>query len=349
MWAGMYEDLVGFNQKPSFAKVEIEELDSDLTSGVRLLPLERVRHVSDESAASAWVDTFYAAVVEENFDEDHYEFLLVLESTIHKEDSDNPSIWNPFSSSEIQDCVAEETYYHIRTQKFDKCVQKFLVKLSEKAQVPYLQFYCKAKKAKCLDSAFKEGGVMTMVIKHPDYPVKWPQPAVITVQPSADQTYVPMINKQRLIVVGKETEEIEFKSHPNSTIVYNGEAAVSYGLKCHTFECKKASHWTESIILQTKKKKKEFKTVLIPAIEKDAHWPIILNPQKNSIVYAHNCDGLIIRFWKNNSLPIVVGNHCPARALFVNENAQYVERRIEILRPRPYFYLKKKEHSWIIC
>jgi len=345
MWGGLYDDIVGFDQKPSFSKVEIEEVGGDLTAGVRLLPMERVRSTS-EPTLNISTDTFYASVDEENFDEDHYEFILTLETLAQVADNDSAAVWALFNSNDIQSCEPMEAYYGIKTKKYEKCVQQFFIKFSEKPSIPYIQFYCKSKKVKYLDSYFREGDIMTTIIKHPDYPVKWPNPAVITVKPTATQTYVPMVGKQKLIVVCEEDESLEFKAHPNGNILFAGDKEATFGHRCRFFDCKKTTVWSEPISIK-KSKKKDFKTIIIPNTEKDTRWPIILNPQKDSILYAHNCDGFLIRFWKGNDLPVCALN-CPARILYTVENAQYVERKVEITRPRPYFHFQKKENNWMI-
>lgn len=332
------------DQKPSRAKVEFEELDNGLTTGVRLMPLDKIEVT--ESIIHTWPNIFYTNVDLEHFTEEGT-FCLGIE-TVAKHVSDC-QIWVPFAVGDVEECLPAESKEFNHTKKYRRFTQKFIVQLGKKAHVPYIQFYCRAKKAKYLDSYFKEGDLMTVIIKHPDYPSHHPTPPLICVVPSTDTTFVPMVAKQKLIVVTRDTEgEVDFKSRQNSSIHYSGTTNAIFGYKCHYFSCVKSSHWSEVIHVHKPNQSKPHRTITVPFIEKESRYPIILNPIKNSVIYAHNIDGFIIRFWRENHLPIVTSNNCPIKAGYVQESAQSIERRFEISKARPYFYLQKRDHSWII-
>jgi hypothetical protein len=328
----------------SRVKVEFEELEGSLTSGVRLMPLERVE--VNEPQINTWPNIFYTNVNSEHFSEDG-SFCLGVETVAKNCDE---QVWLPFVCGDVDKCTLLESKEFNHTKKFRRFVQKFIIKISQKPQVPYVQFYCRAKKAKYLDSYFKEGDLMTIIIKHPDYPRNHPMPPLISVIPNSDATYVPMIPKQKLLIVTKESEnEVDFKGHSNSAIHYSGTVDAAFNCECHYFNCSKISHYPETIFIR-KKRSKLHKTVTVPYVEKDRgeKYPIILNPIRNSIIYAHNIDGFIVRFWKANHLPVVTSSNCPISPGYVQESTQYIERRFDIIKSRPYFYLQKRDHSWII-
>ncbi len=344
------------NVKPSRSKVEIEDLGCDLLSGVRILSLER--KVVHESKPPSWPQVFYSHLEEKHWIDDIPGlFQLTVDSYIKEEDHSKvepAEVWLPFIAQDVEYCALKEAHWVKHDgKKYRKLAQKFLVKLQEPEEgapaVPYLQFLCKPKAVRHSGSNFKNGDIITIVVKHPKYPILWPSPPIITVIPTEAQHYVPMLPRQRMVIVTRaESASVDFKAHANSNIEFEGTMPADFGRECSYFHCKKPSSSSEVIFVNQKKKKKENRKVIIPCVEKEVRYPVILNPLKDSVIHAQNIEGFVVRFLKDACHPIIVSGKTPIRHVFTNENAQYIERRFEIDKKRPFFYLRKQDHSWII-
>lgn len=357
IWTGCTESYgsAKVEVKPAKAKVEIEELDSNLVSGCRISPLTAAPLPKSEKPP-AWPCVFYTTVNDNNWLEKDT-FSLSVESYVKDEDKIKPDeIWYPFTCQDVESCALIEAVFPKlqKGKKYHKAVQRFVVRLQppedeKKAHVPYIQFHCGAKWARHTGAVFKEGDLITIVIRHPKYPLHWPNPPLITVVPRAEQTFVPMLPKQKMVIVTDAKEQVvDFKAHNNSTIRSDGTVDAEYSRQCSYFACTKPSPSSEIIFINQKKKKKQNKKVVIPFVEKEVRCPVILNPLKDAVIYSQNIDGFVIRFWKESYHPITIMAGTPIRGVHTSENAQYIERRFEIEKKRPFFYLSKKEHSWVI-
>jgi hypothetical protein len=342
--------------KPSRARVVIEELDSNLQSGCRTASL-KAPPVPKMERPPSWPSVFYITIGENNWTAE-LTFNLNLSSYTKDEDKIEPGdIWRPFITQDIEYCSPIEACFpkFLKDKKLHKAIQRFAVKLQSppdqvKAFVPWIQFHCNAKWTRYQDVVFKEGDIITAVIRHPKYLLHWPNPPIITVRPEMTQTYVPMLPKQKLVIVTSKREHIvDFKSHLNSNIEFHGSMdANDFEKQCSFFECLKPASSSEIVFINAKKKK-DNKKVVIPFVEKEVRCPVILNPLNNAVIHSQNIDGFVIRIWKESYHPISVQNGIPIRGVHTSENAQYIERRFEIEKRRPFFHLLKKDHSWVIC
>jgi hypothetical protein len=363
-WDGTSTHLAGFvkveQYKPSKSRVEIEELDSDLPSGCRVSTIDCTfsGHKSDKRP-SAWPNVFFTNVDASHWVKDNT-FILSISAYIKKEEKKSikpEKIWLPFTCQNVNSCSLAEASFPKKQNgtKYVRADIKFLVELDpvedeKKPHIPYIQFVANQKFVRYQGVSFKEGNVITIVIRHPLYPLHWPNPPIISVTPTAEQTFVPMFSKQKMVIITDKGEQVvDFKAHPSSTIKADGSMdAELFGKECSYFQCKKPSASPETIFINNKKKKHN-KRVIIPFVEKDMYrYPVILNPFKNAIIYTQNVDGFIIRFWKENYHPITILSGSPIRIASTSENAQYIERRFELEKRRPFCYLNKEEHSWVI-
>lgn len=341
--------------KPQKAKVEIEELDPDLSVGVRLKPLEH--KPSKDDKIPAWPQVFYTHVADNHWlDDNRSVFTLSMESLVKADEKIKPSdVWLPFMCQDVDTVTLHESFLpKYGGEKLKKVCQKFIVKISPpdygKAHVPYVQFYCNAKWAKHTGATFQKGDIITVVMKHHGYPLHWPQPPIITVQPAAEQHIVPLLAKQKLVIVtNKDDYNVEYKGNANSDISFDGEMEADFGKQCHYFHCKKPTKSSEVVICNHRKKKKtDSKRVIIPFTEKEVRCPIIFNPTRDSVLHAQNIDSFVVRFSREAYHPLVILTGTPVRNVFTNETAQYIERRFEIDKRRPFIYFEKHEYSWVI-
>lgn len=356
--------------KPSRAHVDIEELDGNLLSGVRICSLEGSSKAHKEPKPPAWPCVFYTHINESNWLSENT-FTMVLDSYV-KEDEDpkiivkdvkkksiKPErIWLPFTCQAIENITLSEAGVGDKGKKYRKVTQRFTVKLrppedEKKPYVPYVQFYC-GHECKHSGGMFKEENIITIVIKHPKYPLHWPSPPIITVVPTAEQTFIPMLPKQKMVLVTSKIDQIvDFKAHASSTIKPDGDIVTEHDKQCSYFNCTKPSPTSEIIFINQKttvmnKRKKGSKKVVIPFCEKEVRFPVILNPLRDAVIYSQNIDGFILRFWKESYLPVTILAGTPIRGVHTQENTQYFERRFEVEKRRPFFYLQKKDHSWVI-
>jgi hypothetical protein len=364
-WCATNTHLSGFIKveqyiKPSRSRVEIEELDSELSSGCRLSTIEcTFSGNKSDKRPSSWPNVFFTDVNTTNWVKDNT-FVLSINAYIKKEEKKNikpDTIWLPFTCQNVSSCSLIEAIYPKKQNgtKYVRAEIKFLVELDptkdeKKPQIPYIQFMVGQKFARYHGVSFKEGNIITIVIRHPLYPLHWPNPPIITVVPAAEQTFIPMFSRQKLVIItNKDEQVVDFKAHPTSTIKADGNMDVEFGKECSYFQCKKPSASPETIFINNKKKKKDNKRVVIPFVEKDMYrYPVILNPFKDAIIYSQNIDGFVIRFWKENYHPITIAPGSPIRIASTGENAQYMERKFELEKKRPFCYLNKEEHSWVI-
>ena len=340
--------------KPSRSKVEIQELlDDDLMANVRVSPLKRAV-VKQEDKIDSWPMVFYTEPQENHWIEPNH-FVLSMESQvlIDKEPITD-EVWLPFSSQDVESFQLVNTERPTSGKKFQKIVSRYNVRLSESAnrsKVPYVQFYCSPKMIKHHGNVYKRGDLITVIIKHPEYPLHWPSPPLITVKPSAEQTYIPMLSKQRLcLVTDSERHTVEYKPNAAGTIKLVGTMQADFSKECNIFNCSKPTSASEVIYVNSnsKSKKKKVRRVTIPMTEKDPRCPILLNPTVDSVIYSTNIDGFVIRFWKSDYHPIVIMDPAPIRCVHTSENSQCFERRFEVDKRRPFFYLNRKDNAWVL-
>lgn len=337
--------------KPTKSQIEIEELDSNLLSGVRLCPLTQAMSFEHKKyKPSGWPCVFYVNLKQENYT-GHNSFNFLIESFTKQDDKLEQS-WFPFTTNHIESCELVECYkVETKSNKFQKIVHKFAVKhedLTTGKKIPHIQFYCDAKFVKYMGGVFKEGDLITVVFKHKEYPLHWPSPPIITVVPTSEQTFIPMLSKQQLLLVVNQNEIVDFKGHINSAITSIDVIDSDFNKQCHFFRCSKPTSSSEIIFIHSHKKKKANKKVVIPFVEKEVRYPIILNPINDSVIYSQNIDGFILRFWKESYHPVSISNGTPIKIAGTSETVQYIERKFEIEKRRPFFHLLKKEFSWVI-
>lgn len=279
VWTGCTDNGIGkVEVKPARARVDIEELDPNLWSGCRIAPLAAAPLPKSERPP-AWPCVFYTSVNANNWLEPNT-FSLSVESYIKDEDKIKPDeIWFPFTCQDVESCTLMEAIYPKwqKGKKYHKALQRFLVRLQvtrdEKPHVPYIQFHCGAKWARHTGAVFKEGDLITIVIRHPKYPLHWPNPPIITVLPTAEQTFVPMLPKQKMVIVTEAKEQsVDFKAHNNSTIRSDGTVDTEFSRQCNYFACTKPSHSSEIIFVNQKKKKKINKKVVTAPSPRRPPW-----------------------------------------------------------------------------
>lgn len=338
--------------KPHRSKVEILELDDDLMSNVRVAPLKRV--IRTEEKLEGWPVTFFTTPKGAQWTEPDT-FQLAMESSVLKEKEADTSVsedvWRPFMTYEVDNCVLVETDQPKGGKKFQKVVNRFQVKLSSTDGItPYILFYCVPKKVKYHGSMYKRGDIISVVVKHPNYPLHWPNPPFVICQPQAEQTFIPLMAKQRLYVVtDKKNQTLDFKGNPSGTIKLVGTTDAEFDKECSVFNCNKVSSCSETMFVRQKSKKnKKTRKIVIPFTEKDSRCPILLNPLHDSVIYSQSIDGFIIRFWKDDFHPVVVDDKTPVRCVHSSETAQFFERRFEIDKRRPFFYLNRNEGAWVL-
>lgn len=341
------------NMKLSRSKIEIEDLGCDILSGVRIFALDR--KVTYEPKSPSWPQIFWIHVGKDAWvDNEQGVFRLSIDSYTKEGDKIEPAkVWLPFMVGGITECeMIEADWVKSKGKKYKKLSQKFLVKMKEIEEdtpsVTYLQFLCRPKFVKYNGVEFKNGDIITIVVKHNKFPSNWPNPPVVTVIPTEEMHFVPMLPKQRMMIVTKtDTVSVDYKPHVNSTIDFEGIIEGDFGRECAWFHCKKPSPSSEIIFLN-QKGKKEKRKIVVPLCEKEVRYPVILNPLKNSVIHAQNINGFTLRFFKDAYHPVMIASGTPLKIVTTNENAQYIERRFEIDKQRPFFYLRKQDYGWII-
>src|SRR6185369_6761022 len=121
---------------------------------------------------------------------------------------------------------------------------------------PYVLFYCVPKKVKHHNSIYKRGDIISVVVKHPEYPLHWPNPPLMICQPVAEQTFIPLLAKQRLYLITNAKEQlIDFKANPSGTFKFLATKEADFDKEYHVFNYNKASSATETIFVRQKSKK----------------------------------------------------------------------------------------------
>ena len=341
--------------KPYRSKIEIREMGSVLMSDVRISPLKRI--VRQEEKYESWPIVFYSTPKAQEWTKPN-SFLLRLESQVHHDkDPIKDEVWYPFSSQDVESVKLVSTERPTSGKKFQRIINFFEVNLSDKIKekTPYIQFYCEPKTVKYHNSVYKTGDIITIVIGHPEYPIHWPTPPLITVKPTDNHAFVPLLSKQRLCVITDlERHTVDYDCTALSTIKFVGKIDADFGKQCNIFNCNKPTNCSETIYINSKSKKKTQRKIIIPMVDKDPRCPII-SPQADSVIHSTNIDRFIIRFYKDKGLgpqnfigPIVVMDQTPITCVRTIETANYFERRFEIDKRRPFFYIAKKDNAWVL-
>jgi hypothetical protein len=160
-----------------------------------------------------------------------------------------------------------------------------------------------------------------------------------------------MLAKQQLCLV-TETDRTEVIIKPpvhNTCVKLIQDKRADFGKSCHLLNCSKPPVAAEDIIIKTKSKKKTTEQIVtIPMVEKDPRRPILMNPVGDTMICSSSIDGFVIRLSKNQYHPIVITDNLSARLVHTNQTNEYFERRFEIDKRRPFFYLTKGDSSWVL-
>lgn len=369
------KDMSFFNSVPRttdgkplhVCNIKFEELSGELTDGVTTRPvaeisvnkgyceidanlLGRIRSVSS-SVASRRREAMdnYVEKIHQDMDGN---YTITIGSYAEREylDSDNGN-WSTFKlhGLEIIKEKKEETYSGSKT--YVKVTHTYKVKVVDESVVPYAQFSCNVPWVKYAENIFRRGDVITVFVPHHKMPLL-PSPSVLSVNPKVDQTFIPMMPRQRLqVITDFSKDKIDFKLDSTSALLYCGNE--SYGKNknigedvfCHYFECVKDPETQELVFVNSDNKAK---TICVPVLDNDTghkRYPVIIDPVKSSMIYRNNIDGFILRSFK--TIKLRIDKECPLQPIYIIEKFEFSEVKLKIMKPRPFFILERADTSWV--
>lgn len=353
-----------FEQKrtPRVCEVSFEELDSDLMAGVKTKPFKSVDFTpSIYKVGRRELQSFDAAINDSIKDEDGNHIISVVSFVAESDLKKSEGAWSIFCLRGLSLLDLSLSKFGSE-QKYLKVTQTYKLAVEDRSIIPYLQLACNVKRAKYLDQWYEEGQVITLFVSYHFMP-KLPTPALISVQPKADVTFVPMMPKQKLqVITNTSKSKLEFTFDHDSSLNHNSfevvtdQRAKSFGgnVRCDFFECVKTSKTQESIFVNSRGK---CQIVTIPTIQETTNkryavikfnYVII----QNCIVYSHNIDGFIMKSSKIFNL--IIDKNCPLSLVYVlqktmADSATFCEIKVKLTESRPYFRLEKISDSenWI--
>jgi hypothetical protein len=166
-----------------------------------------------------------------------------------------------------------------------------------------------------------------------------------------------MLPKQRMVIVTNERDHaVEYKGHGSSTIHQEDTLKAEHGKECHYFLCIEADPLLRDDHPDARSARRpraarcsRTQRVIVPSLREGG--PLPDHPQPGPQLGHLRDQHRRLRAPALAGQPPAghgPGGHPDPGCLHRGQTAQYIERRFEVDRRRPFFYLQKKDHSWII-
>lgn len=328
--------------KPRY-NIHITELIDDDLSNVKSISLDKLRRIPLYVASSP---TFYSKVYEAKEDLDKTS-NIILESSVQFRDLPvSASVWVVFNHSSLDFAHPRSSYLLSSTSNTDICVQNFRIRIQPGVSIPYMQFYCAANLAKHGDYHYSKGDVMTMFIKHDEYPSDFPHPPLIAILPQSPQTFVALQPKQQLQIITKKGTNIEYTPGVHGCLRHTpgrkiDDCAVAGGpIQLDYFSSVRSAALQECIFINGN----ELRTVCVP-YKDNAGGPVIFNPVSGAVIHVSNINTFTIKMLRENYLPFNCESPCET---VENVDDDLAEVEVKVLHPRQQLTLTKGKDSWTI-
>lgn len=336
--------------KPEVYKVSIEEIGGDLRAGAVTKPLKRPEPPPPSKfyyQTRQPQENCYCDLGEADGEGAH---TITVETEVRfSELRDAPAVWIPFNHTGLE--VFEGYGSHIEgvSARADRCVQVYRVKPLSKTQAPYIQFYCSANVCRYGGVFYSRGDVMTLFV-NANHPPEYPSPPMVAVVPQAAQSFVRLRTGQMLQVITEQEAEIEWDFRDRDDIKYAGHSHLGEGtpeagrFQADYFRCREQPQFQQTIYVHHPSL--PLRAVILP-YEDDEAYPIIFNPvSEKVVVYGCNVDGFVLKFLKENYLPVKYESTC-IRSYFKSDS-DIAEEKVKIITPRQYFTVIKSQSNWTI-
>jgi hypothetical protein len=347
---------------PRVYEVVFEELDGDLMSGVKTKPLKEVNFTPPiyqgvGSRRRSPQPHFEVSVNDSSQDKDG-NYIISVGSYVYAKDlkGQDDGAWSIFCLRGLSLLDLQITRFGNGDQKYLKITQVYKLSVEDRTIVPYIQLACNASRVKYLGAWYEEGQVITLFVSHHFMP-KVPSPALISIQPKADQTFVPLMPKQKLQIITDISQvSLEFNLKADSAIFHTGMEVITDqrarnlggNIRCDFFECVKDPE-TQELVFVNSKTENKFRTITVPVVCQTAsqrRYPVIIDPIRDCVIHSHNIDGFIMRGYKKFN--IQTDKECPLQLVYALERDGYCEIKVKLTKPQPYFRLEKTGNSdWI--
>lgn len=347
-------EVIGDKKSPQIAEVTFEDLGDDLMDGVKTKSVKQVNFTPPLYRIPSKSAPFFHQEVNDSTIDASGNPCIDVDSFVNVNDmpDDDKGVWSVFHRHGLS--IIDTKCYNITNGscKYVKIGQHFKLSLDKDAAgqprhiVPYLQLICRAKRAKYLGQYYDRDSVITLFVKHHWMP-NVPSPALLSVRPQAEQTYVPLMPKQKLQVI--TDTKLDYNLDADSSIRYVGGHNVELpdvSVLCQYFECIRDPQTQELIFVNSHGL---CKTIHVPGVKitaKRGRYPCIMDPVKTSVILAHNIDGFCLRFHRKTHIKIA--NDCPLKLVYTIDRKDYWETKIRITKPQTCFRLERVKDNWVV-
>ena len=343
--------------KVRIAEIAFEELedDADLAKGLKTKALKEVSFIPTVYRVAPKADTYFSKSLDVAEQDEHGNYVLTVDTYCKKDDViDDDILWTVFNIQGLIMVNITSSKVLNSNHKFFKVSQKIKVAVVNQNCVPYLQLICNARRVKYAESWFREGDVITLFVQHQKMP-KVPSPPILSIQPKAEQTFVPMLPKQKLqVITDLSQSELEWRLDGDSALIYHGRQEIGMdfarrigtNVVCDFFECVKDTQ-TQELIFVNSRNENRSKTICVPVIAYgvgNRRYPVIFDPVKTSAIYAHNISGFILR--SKSHVPLRIDKDCPLLPIYSMDGRDYCETKVKLTKFQPYFILERQGNQW---
>jgi len=342
------------------AEIQIEDIGDDLMADVKTKSFNEISTVSKWDSSNSYRSNKAESMYFDNDINQDKEGNQTIEVDSYLLESDMPrwgaGVWSLFSLHGLSLMDSHICRVLNGSKRYIKVCHTFKVRVNDKDTAPYIQLMCNAQRVKYLSGIFKDGDIITLFVRH-DFMPRLPSPPIISIQPHAEQTFVPLLPKQRLqIITDGSQSELEFRFGVDSSLRFMGRQEIDRerskklgsNIRCDFFECL-SSPKTQELVFVNGKLEQKSKTVSIPMmarVAKDKRFPVIVDPVRKSVIYASNIDGFILRSHRNIDLKVEPG--VGIRLVYKMEKDDYNETKVAIIKPQPFFVLERIGAHWLI-
>lgn len=335
--------------------ISIEEIDEDLdlAKGLKTKALKEVSFTPAlYRVAPKSVPYFDKHLEGAEQDQDGNYVLTVDTYVLHDDVIGDEGLWTVFNLHGLILINIGTNYNANGSKKYIKASQKFKVAVVNHDCVPYMQLVCNARRAKYAESWFKEGDVVTLFVKHHKMPTL-PSPPLISIQPKAEQTFIPMLPKQKLqIITDLSQSEVEWRLDGDSALLYRNRLTIGMDFSrrigtnvvCDYFEYVRDAESQELVFINSRSENRS-KTVCVPVLGScRGRYPIIFDPVKTCVIYSHNIDGFILR--SKSYTPLTIDKECSLMPVYSSEGLDYCETKVKVTKTKPCFILERQGNKW---
>lgn len=341
----MSKEISVANRVPQVCSIEIEDIGSDLTDGVRLKPLKEVSF----SPAIYSIKSKNERVLSDGG------IVFEVESYLSADEMPelDQGVWKILDSNGGK---LEKSDYYIITQSanYSKYYQKFILTPDNLKEKPcYFQLACTIDAVKVDGTWYKRGDVITLVAKSSDLP----NPSIITVIPREEQTFVPLLPRQRLQILTEQNwTQLIFNLNGNSPVVHLGYKTIDTSIsrminekvRFDFFDCHKQIHEQEVFFVEEVIKKRT-KTIHLPVCfqSKDSIFCLIEDPVGDSVIHSENINGFVLQ--SRRKFYLCNGDTQKFSIVYNKETPNGLnEIKIRLIEKQKAVILNKKGKDWVL-